>query len=40
MIVPSGNMHQRASKGRLIGYAIGVTLALLAVVWRLVRYSH
>ncbi len=40
MIVPSGNMHEKASKGRLLGYAVGLVLAILAVVWRLVRYSH
>ena len=40
MIVPSGNMHKKAGKGRLVGYAVGLALAILAVVWRLIRYSH
>jgi len=40
MILPSGNMHEKAGKGRLIGYAVGFGLAILAVIWRLVRYSH
>jgi len=32
--------QQQVGKARLIGYAIGVALAVAAVIWRLVRFSH
>jgi hypothetical protein len=40
MIVPSGNMRPKTGNRRVLGYAIGFALALVAVVWRLIRYSH
>ncbi len=32
--------QQQVGKARLIGYGIGVALAVVAVIWRLVRFSH
>ena len=35
-------MHeqQQVGKARIIGYAIGIALALIAVLYRLVRYAR
>jgi tetrahydromethanopterin S-methyltransferase subunit F len=32
--------QQQAGKARVIGYAVGIVLAMIAVVWRLLRYAR